>query len=120
EVDELQPGSPECVATEIAPSGPTYASARRITPRAWRQREIPRRQEPGEKIGSVGVLGVPERRREGRVRPTAIPVEVLTGDHPAPLPVLEAADGAQLPVSKQGFREPASEEIFWDVIYEVE
>src|SRR5262249_28895325 len=111
---------PECVATEIAPSGPTYASARRITPRAWRQREIPRRQEPGEKIGSVGVLGVPERRRAGCVRPTAIPAEGLTGAQRGRISVLEAADGAQLPVSKQGVREPASEEIFWDVIYEVE
>src|SRR5262249_35245898 len=120
EVDELQPGSPECVATEIPPSAPPSASPGRITPATWRQREPPRRQEPGEKIGSVGVLGVPERRREGRVRPTAIPVEVLTGDHPERIPVLEAADGAQLPVSKQGVREPASEEIFWDVIYEVE
>src|SRR5262249_25465096 len=117
---ELQSGASECVAPKIAPTGPAHTSARRIASRACRQWEIRRRQEPGEKIGSAGLLGVPERRREGRVRPSAIPVEGLTGHHPERIPVLKTADYAQLPVPNQVVRESASEEIFGDVIDEVE
>src|SRR5262244_4342801 len=42
---------------------------------------------------------VPERRRERHIGAAAIPVQILTGDDPEWIPVLEGGNDANLPVS---------------------